>query len=175
VLRAGLNLKMRDDHPDFPAMILANYLIGGSSTARVPARVREKEGLSYSTYTSFTSSAFDEAASFRVSSIFAPQNRQRVELAIREELARAVRDGFTAEEVEAGKKALLEARRMARTQDRALVSRLGSYLFAKRTFAWDIDFENKIAALTAQQVNEAMKRNIDPARLSVVMAGDFKN
>jgi zinc protease len=175
VLRAGLNLRMRDDNPDFPAMILANYLLGGSSTARVPARVREKEGLSYSTYTSFTSSAFDEAASFRVSSIFAPQNRSRVEQAIREEIERAVRQGFTAEEIEAGKKALLEARRMARSQDRALVSRLGSYLFAGRTFAWDVDFENKISALTAAQVNDAMRRNIDPARLSVVIAGDFKN
>ena len=57
VLRGGLNLQMRDDHPDFPALVLANHLLGGSSTARVPARVREKEGLSYSTYTSFSSSA----------------------------------------------------------------------------------------------------------------------
>src|SRR3989442_8966224 len=40
-------------------------------------------------------------------------------------------------------KSLLEARRMARTQDRALVGRLGTYLFAKRTFAWDIEFESK--------------------------------
>ncbi|HZQ75357.1 MAG TPA: pitrilysin family protein [Burkholderiales bacterium] len=174
VLRAGLNLRMRDDHPDFPAMILANYLLGGSSTARVPERVREKEGLSYSTYTTFTSSAFDEAASFRVSSIFAPQNRERVERAIREELERAVREGFSAEEIEAGKKALLQARRMQRTQDRALASRLGAYLFAQRTFEWDRDFEKKIAALSAAEVNAAMRRNLDPARLSVVIAGDFK-
>ncbi len=175
VLRAGLNVKMRDDHPDFAALVLANHLLGGSSTARVPARVREKEGLSYSTYTQFSSSAFDEAASFRIAAIYAPQNRDRVERAIREELARATREGFGAEEVESGKKALLEARRMARTQDRALVSRLGTYLFARRTFAWDIDFESKIASLTPQQVNAALKRHLDPARLSVVAAGDFKN
>ncbi|HET7298769.1 MAG TPA: insulinase family protein, partial [Burkholderiales bacterium] len=88
-LRAGINVRMRDDHPDFPALVLANHLLGGSSTARVPARVREKEGLSYSTYTTFSSSALDEAASFRVGSIFAPQNRGRVERAIREEIERA--------------------------------------------------------------------------------------
>ncbi|HXM81289.1 MAG TPA: pitrilysin family protein [Burkholderiales bacterium] len=174
VLRAGLNVKMRDDHADFPAVVLANHLLGGSSTGRVPARVREKEGLSYSTYTTFTSSAFDEAAAFRVASIFAPQNRGRVERAIREELERAVRTGFSAGEVAEGKKALLEARRMARTQDRSLVSRLGSYLYWKRTFAWDIEFESKIAALEPEQVNAAMRRHIDPARLSVIVAGDFK-
>jgi zinc protease len=173
VLRGGLNLKLRDDHPDFPALVLANYLLGGTSTARVPARVREKEGLSYSTYTSFNSSAFDEAAAFRVSAIFAPQNRSRVERAIREELERAVREGLAAEEIEDGKKALLEARRMGRTQDRALANRLGSYLFAKRTFAWDIEFEQKIAALTPAQVNAALRRHIDPAKLSIIAAGDF--
>jgi zinc protease len=174
VLRGGVNLKMRDDHPDFPAMVLANHLLGGSSIARVPARVREKEGLSYSTFTSFSSSAFDESASFRVSSIFAPENRARVEAAIREELVRAAREGFSAAEVEAGRNSLLEARRLSRTQDRALAGRLGSYLFAKRTFAWDIDFEKKIAALTPEQVNAALRRHIDPERLSVVTAGAFK-
>jgi zinc protease len=174
VLRGGLDMKLRDDHPDFPALVLANYLLGGTSTARVPARVREKEGLSYSTYTSFNSSAFDEAAAFRVSAIFAPQNRSRVERAIREELERAVREGFAPEEVESGKKALLEARRMARTQDRALANRLGTYLFTKRTFAWDIDFEKNIAGLTPAQVNAALRRHLEPAKLSLFAAGDFR-
>jgi zinc protease len=173
-LRGGINLRMRDDHPDFPALILANQLLGGTSTARVPARVREKEGLSYSTYTSFSSSALDEASSFRIASTFAPANRERVERAIREELERAVREGFGAAEVEAGKKSVLEARRLGRAQDRALARRLGHYLFVKRTFAWDIDFEKKIAALTPAQVNAAVKRHIDPARLSIVVAGDLK-
>ncbi len=174
-LRAGINVRMRDDHPDFPALVLANHLLGGSSTARMPARVREKEGLSYSTYTTFSSSALDEAASFRVGSIFAPQNRARVERAIREELGRAVREGFSAAEVEAGKRSVLEARRLARSQDRALASRLGHYLFVKRTFAWDVEFESKIAALTPAQINAALRRHIDPARLAVVVAGDLKN
>jgi zinc protease len=68
----------------------------------------------------------------------------------------------------------LEGRRMARTQDRALVGRLGLYSFVKRTFAWDIEFESKIAALTPAEVNAAFKRHVDPARLSIVKAGDFK-
>jgi zinc protease len=140
----------------------------------VPGRVREKEGLSYSTFTSFNASAFDEVGSFRVGAIFAPQNRARVERAIREELERAVRDGFGAEEIKTGKQALLEARRMARTQDRTLANRLNSYLFLKRTFAWDVELESRIAALTPAQLNAAVKRHFDPAKLSLVTAGDFK-
>jgi zinc protease len=173
-LRAGLNLRMRDDHPDFAALVVANHLLGGSSTARLPARVREKEGLSYSTYSSFFSSALDESASFRVASTFAPQNRARVERAIRDELGRAVREGFSAAEIEDGKRSVLEARRLARAQDRALAGRIGHYLFVKRTFAWDLEFEDKIAKLTPAQVNAALRKHIDPARLSVVVAGDLK-
>ena len=48
VFRAGLNLKLRDDHPDYPALVLGNYLIGGSSAARLARRIREGDGLSYS-------------------------------------------------------------------------------------------------------------------------------
>jgi zinc protease len=173
-LRAGLNVRMRDDHPDFPALVVANYLLGGSATARLPARAREKEGLSYSTYTSFSSNALDETAAFHVVSSFAPQNRERLERAVREELGRAVREGFSAAEVEGGKKSVLDARRLARTQDRAVAGRLGQYLYVGRTFAWDIDLEAKVAALTPAQVNAALRKHIDPARLSVVVAGDLK-
>ncbi len=174
VLRGALPVRMRDDHADFPAMIIGNYLIGGGSAGRLAQRVREKEGLSYSTYSSFTANSLDETALFSVSSIFAPQNKARVEGAIREELARALADGFSADEVETAKKAFLEARRVARSQDRSLVSRLDYYLFLGRTFAWDIDFEARIAALTAEQVRDALRRHLDLSKLSVMKAGDFK-
>ena len=174
VLRGGQNIRMRDDHPDFPAMLLANYMLGGTSSSRMWARVREKEGLSYSTSTSFSASPFDDAGSFRLSVIFAPQNRERVEKAIREELERALKEGFTAAELEAGKKSILESRRLARTQDRALNARIGSYLYLKRTFAWDIELESKLAALEPAEVNAALRKYIDPAKLSLVIAGDFK-
>ena len=174
VLRGGENVQMRDDHADFPALLIANYLLGGTSSARLAERVREKEGLSYSTGSSFGASPLDESAWFRLSAIFAPQNRSRVETAIREEIARAVKGGFTAEEVAAGKKGLLAQRRLARTQDRALASRITSYLFLGRSFAWDTDLESKIAALTPAQVNAALAKYIDPSKLSLVVAGDFK-
>jgi zinc protease len=174
VLRGGQNVRMRDDDPDFPALLLANYLLGGTSTSRLALRVREKEGLSYSTFSGFSASPLDPAAGMRMSAIFAPQNRERVEKAIREEIVRAVNGGFTPEEVEAGKKGILEARRLARTQDRALASRIGMYLFVKRTFAWDIELESKLASLTPAEVNAALRKYIDPAKVSLVMAGDFK-
>jgi zinc protease len=174
VLRAAVNLPLRDDNPDFPALILGNYLLGGTSSARLPARVREKEGLSYSTYSTLSAGSLDAAGAFGLSSIYAPQNRARVENAIHEELARALDQGFSDAEVDAGKKGFLEARRVARSQDRGIAGRLANYLYLGRTFAWDIEFEQRIAALTPAQVHDALRRHIDPKKLSVSKAGDFR-
>jgi zinc protease len=43
-----------------------------------------------------------------------------------------------------------------------------------RTFAWDEEFENKIMALNKQQVQDAMKKHLDPAKITIIKAGDFK-
>jgi zinc protease len=96
-----------------------------------------------------------------------------VEAAVGEEIRRALKEGFGSEEVEAGKKSLLKARQVARSNDGALAARLASYLELGRTFAWDTDLERRIAALTPDQIVKAMRRYIDPAKLSVVKAGDF--
>ncbi len=174
VLRAGLNLPLRDDHPDFPALIVGNYLLGGTSSGRLPGRVREKEGLSYSTYSVFSASPLDAVGSFGLASIYAPQNRERVERVIREELELALAQGFSDAEAEAAKQGLLEARRQQRAQDGALASRLSNYLYWNRTFAWDVEFEKRIAALTPAEIRDALRRHIDPTKLSVLKAGDFK-
>jgi zinc protease len=174
VLRVGENINLRDDHPDFPALVLGNYLLGGNSTSRLAARVREKEGLSYGTYGSFTASQQDPVASFGVSSIYAPQNREKVEAAVRQEIERVLRDGYTPQELAAGKSGFLQARRTARVQDRTLLGRLNLYAHIGRTFAWDIEFEKKLAALTPEQVRDAMRRHMHPAKMTYLAAGDFK-
>ena len=43
-----------------------------------------------------------------------------------------------------------------------------------RTSAFLADFEKKVGALTAEQVNEAFRRHVDPKQLVIVTAGDFQ-
>lgn len=173
VLRAGMLLRLRDDNPDYPALLLGNYLLGGSSDSRLTRRIREKEGLSYSVGSFLSADSFSERGSFGVFAIYAPQNRAKVETAVAEEIRKALADGFSNEEIEAGKKGLLQARQLARTNDENLAGRLASYLVLGRTFSWDEELERKIAALTPRSVVEALRRHLDPAKLSMVKAGDF--
>jgi zinc protease len=172
-LRAGILLRLRDDHPDYPALLLGNYVLGGSSDSRLTRRIREKEGLSYSVGSFLSADSFFERGSFGVFAIYAPQNRARIETAMTEEIRNALGEGFSREEIEAGKKGLLQARQLARSSDENLASRLASYLVLGRTFSWDEELERRIAALTPKTVVETLRRHIDPAKLSVVKAGDF--
>ena len=173
VYRAGMNLPLRDDDPDYPALVLGNYLIGGSSTARLAARIREKDGISYSVGSFLNAGSLDRKGSFGIFGIYAPHNREAMEKAVREELERALRDGFTEPEFEAAKKGLLQSRQVARNQDGAIAGRLLAYLELDRTFAWDIQFEKRIAELKPAEVLETLRRYIDPKKLSVVRAGNF--
>jgi zinc protease len=175
VVRAGMLLKLRDDDPDYPALLLGNYVLGGSSDSRLVRRIREKEGLSYSVGSFIAADSFFARGVFGVSAIYAPQNRARVETALNEELRKALSEGFSAQEVEAGKKGFLQARQLARSNDSGVAGRLVSYLVLGRTFAWDAELERKIAALTPQEVLDAMRRRIDLAKLSIVKAGDFSS
>ena len=173
VFRAAVNLKLRDDDADFPALVLGNFLLGGGSDSRLSRRIREQEGLSYSVGSFLSADSFDAKGVFGVYAIYAPQNRARVESAVIEEIRKALAEGFTSEEVENAKRGLLESRRISRTQDGALAARLLSYLVLERTLRWDVEIERKLAALTPKEILEALRRRIDPAKFSMVKAGDF--
>lgn len=173
-LLGGMNLKLRDDDPDFPALVLGNYLLGGSTDARLWRRVREKDGLSYSVGSYVDAASLDQAGSFGLYAIYAPQNRTQVETAIKEELQRALQDGFDQKEFDDARDALLHARQIARNNDRQLSARLLKYAFIDRSFKWDIDLEQRIKALTPKEVQAALRRYIDMKQISYIEAGDFK-
>ena len=173
VLRAGLNLQMRDDDRDYPALALGNYLLGGSSDARLQRRIREQKGLSYSVRSWLSAGAIDAVGEFGVSAIYAPQNRARIEAQILEVLQQALRSGFGAAEVAEAKKGYLALRKLGRTQDDALAGRLANNLYLGRSMAWDAGLDAAIARLTPREIQAALRRHLDPHKLSVVKAGDF--
>ena len=175
VYTARMNLDLNLDDPDYPALMLANYIFGdGGLQSRLMARIRQKDGLSYGGGTNILPGDMDRAGSFVVSAIAAPQNLKRVDAAIAEELARARKEGFTAAELAAAKSGLMQQRVQNRADDGALAAGWTVYLYQGRTYAWSAAFEKKLMAVTLDQLNAAFRKAIDPAKLSVVMAGDVK-
>lgn len=171
---ARLNVKIRDDNADYPALTLGNYMLGGGFlNSRLAARIRGRDGLSYGVGSSFSASPLDESGSFFANAIYAPQNAEKLEAAFKDELAKLQKDGFTAAEVESAKSGWLQSQQLSRAQDRELSRRLNNYLFLSRTLAFDADFESKIKALTVEQINAAMQKYITPDAITIIKAGDF--
>jgi len=171
---ARLEVPLTDTHPDYPALSMANYLLGGGGNSRLWKRIRETEGLSYDVRTGVSWNTQEPNSAWTASAIFAPGNQPKVEAAFNDELAKALKDGFTAQELAEGKNGLLSFRRLSRAQDNVLASTLASNLHLSRTFEVSQKVDDALSKLTLQQVNDALKRYVKPDDLVKVFAGDFK-
>jgi len=171
---AGIPLKMKDTDPDYAAVTIAGMVFGGSPNSRIFRRIRVKDGLSYGAGTQFQIPTEDDAAAMVGFAIAAPQNMPKVESDFNEELALALKDGFTADEVEKAKKAWLDERTVQRSEEGSIASLLISREYWGRTMLWDAKLEAAVAALTPQQVNDAFKHHVDPGAINIVKGGDFK-
>jgi zinc protease len=170
---AAMGFAMADTDPDYPAMVLANYMFGGSITGRAPNRIRNQEGLSYGVNSRFAAPAIGNAATFGGTAIANPQNTPKVEASFRDELSRTLTGGFSADEVAAAKKALRDQRMVGRSQDGQLVTLIATREEFGRTLLWDEQMDARLEALTADQVNAAFRRHVTLDQLSIVKAGDF--
>ncbi|WP_374012825.1 M16 family metallopeptidase [Pseudoxanthomonas koreensis] len=178
VLMARHNIALRVTDPDYPALMVANRVFGGGALkSRLGDRIRQKEGLSYSVSSAVNADdshdGRDDAGSFTIQAIAAPQNIERVEAAVREELARLVAEGITAAELEDAVSGLLNQRRQARAEDRSVAGMLRDQLYFGRTMAFTAGLDERFQTLTLEQVNAAIGRHFKPEQLTVITAGDF--
>jgi zinc protease len=171
---AGVRFRMSEDDPDYPAMLLAGYMFGGPITSRVSDRIRNREGLSYGANARVAIPVEGDSALLSGTVSLNPVNGPKVEASFTDELAKTLRDGFTAAEVAEAKKAYLESRMVSRSQDAALPALLATEEQYGRTMKWDEQLEASIRSLTPEQINAAFRKHVDPAALSIVKAGDFK-
>lgn len=171
---AGVRFKMAETDPDYPAMLLAGYMFGGPITSHVSDRIRNREGLSYGANARVAIPVEGDSAMLTATVSLNPVNGPKVEFSYMDELRKTLKEGFTAKEVAEAKRAYLDSRMVGRSQDAALMNVLAQHEQQGRTMKWDEQLEQKIQELTPEQINAAFRKNIDPAAVSIVKAGDFK-
>ncbi len=175
VFVAGLPFALKDTDADYPALRLGNFIFGGGAlSSRLGNRIRQKEGLSYGVTSSVSASALDPAASFTANAITNPANVGKVEKAFFEELREFLANGPSAVELKDAQKGYLESQKVGRTTDGALAGQIVSNLRLGRKFAYSSELEKRIGALTPEEVKAAFRRHVDPKKLAIVRAGDFK-
>jgi len=165
---------MTDTDPDYPAMVVANFMFGGSISARLPDRIRNREGLSYSVSTSFSAPTFGDAAVFSMSAICNPKNAPAVEASFRDELTKTLTSGFTAAELADAKKSIRDQRIVSRSSDSGVQGLIMTREQVDRTLAWDERIDAAIDDLTLDQVNAAFRKRVNLAGMSIVKGGAFQ-
>ena len=141
---------------------------------RLVDRIRQKDGLSYGIGAGLLVNGRDRAASWGVGAIAAPQNVNRVEQAVKEELERVLRDGFTDEEIRLAKQGYRQERVLARSEDGSLAAGWVGNLDLDRTYEFARDFESRVDAVTAEQLLTVVRKYLDLSKMTIVVAGDSK-
>jgi zinc protease len=170
---AGMNVALNDRSPDYPAFLLADQIMGGPPGNRLWKRIREKDGVSYSIGTALDVAKEDDNTSFRLGAIYAPENVDKLQSGVRDELELTLREGFTGPEFKAFQDGLLLERRIDRAQDESLSHRLADNLYLGRTMAFSGEIDRKLGTLTPEEVQAVFRKYVDPAKFVTVVAGDF--
>jgi len=172
---ASLPLQINDSHPDYAAMVIGNFMLGGGFlNSRLATRIRQKEGLSYGVGSWFQGSSQDDSGNFGAYAIYAPENRDKVQKAFQEEITKVKTEGFTKEELDAARSGWIQGQVVNRAQDRALLGKLANNMRLDRDMMWDKALEEKIMKLTVEDINKVMAKHMDPAKMIYVKAGDFE-
>ena len=171
---AGLNTKINESHPDYEAMEIGNYIMGGGPlSSRIADRVRKQDGLSYTAMTRFRAQAQDERGTYLMYCISNPTNTEKVVETVREEVDKMLASGVTMDELNKAKESFLTNRQGARARDRQIAFDLVKNLKTGRTMDFHSQSDLRISQLTKEKVDAAIKATIDPDRLVIVTAGDF--
>jgi len=153
---------------------LGIYILGGGSlSSRLGDRIRQKEGLSYGVGAGFSGNWFDDVSRLTIGAISNPQNSPKVVKSIGEEVDLLVAKGISEEELEQAKKGYLQSLAVQRTTDGSILGLLATSTYEKTTMADQAKYEANIRELTAKKVGQALKKHINPKRLTIITAGDF--
>lgn len=173
VLLQSRRIPLSEDHPDYPALAMAIHLLGGSADARLFQRLREQESISYGAYSELEAGRDVNNATIDIQAILAPANIGRLQKALQEEVDAIHAKGFTQNELDAARSALLDQRRQYLASEANVTMLLASNLFWQTDMSRWTRREAQLRALTLAQVNAAFRKWFDPKKALTISAGSF--
>lgn len=169
------SFKMNQKSPDYPAFVLANEILGsgGFLSARLPMRLREKEGISYGVGSFINIPVSNDVASWGYYALLNPTKRDAVESAIKEEVSKALKEGFTTDELMTNKKSYANIQKTMLGMDNTLINLVNKKLQYGISLDEYDTLNSKIADLKLEEVNSALRNYLTLDKVTSVYAGDF--
>jgi zinc protease len=161
---AGLTLlPIIDDSPDFPALRIAVKALGGDADSRIWLRLREREGLAYSAGVSLSGNHFEPRSSLSIQASAASAKADAALSSLKDELARALKEGFSEQEVARAKRTWLQERKTSLRAEQSFAGSLAQGLYHGRDYAWLAQYDKKISRLSAAEVTQALRKYLADA------------
>ncbi|NTV09610.1 MAG: insulinase family protein, partial [Zoogloea sp.] len=151
-------LRITDDSPDFPALRIAVKILGGDADSRIWKRLREREGLAYGAGVNLSGSNFEPRSRLAIQASAASDKAEAALASLQDELALALKDGFSEAEVERAKAAWLQERKTSLRSEKTFAANLAQGLYNGRDYAWLAQYDEKIARLNAGEVTQALRK-----------------
>jgi zinc protease len=170
-VRMGHGLRMRRGDDDYLALYTGLFVLGGNFSARLMARIRDEQGLTYGIGAGIAGITTDHEGHWHVSISLSGENLDRGIESVRRELEAFVHDGITAEELEEKKTTIAGSYKVGLASTGGLAQAVINN--AERGFANSYldDFPAMISSLSVEQVNDAIRRYIALDGMHVSVAG----
>ena len=172
---AAFDFPFTDENPDYEAMVVALRIFGGGFlNSRLAVRIRQQDGLSYGVGAGFSTHPLDDRGMVSMGASSAPWNAPKVVQAFREEVIRAIEDGFTDDEVADAKSGILDGRIRRRSSDGQIANMLHHGMFFNRDMSHFQEVDDNLVAMTTEEVNEAFRKYVSVDKFTIVMARDIE-
>ena len=166
--------RLRDDEPDYPALLLAKQVLAGGPTSRIPSRLRYREGLSYHASAAMQVESRITSANLFGYAFCAPTNADTCIAGLREEIHRWVREGITESELEKAKNTWRKEFELRLGDDAELASELLSLQYNDRCLDYYDGVLSAMQSLVASDINVVLRRRLADAHYVSVQAGDLE-
>ena len=176
MMLAGINLNISRKNADYPAIMMADELLGGGAflSSRIPQRLRENEGMSYGAGSFLNVQYKYNTGNWGMYAMFNPLYKGRLDSALRQEIDKAIKGGFTQDELTKSVSSWLEGNKTTLGDNGNLAGMLRNYLINDRDLTQFTDLEGKVKTLSLDAVNAALRKYFDKSKLVMVYGGDFE-
>lgn len=168
-IQIGLPVLTAKD-PDYFAMLVGNYILGGGGfDSRLMKALRDKHGYTYGVSSSLA--AYHQAAPFIISFSTEHKNAKNALAVAQNVLADFVKQGPTEKELQQAKAHIMGSFPLRFDSNSKLQVNLMTVGLYQRPTDWFESYNQRINALTTQDIKQAWQRKIQPKQMNIVTVG----
>lgn len=169
----GYNTGLQRNQEDYIPFMLGNYILGGSFSSRLMQEVRKNRGLTYG-IRSYHQGDLLTPGHWTLAASFSPDMLETGLEATEAVLQKWHEDGVRAEEVEAAIETLTGSYLVDLSTTSRVAAQIHSFLQRGMPLEYIDQYPGKLRQLSVKQVNQAIRKYLEPSQMKRVVAGSLR-